>query len=141
MGSIFETILNPKICSKCVIFWVIFGCLFDSCFDIFGVLSGSCLLFLEAVLGGSWAQNLNKTYGFFRFLNMVFFGVLEVFDGPFGVILDFLGLFWSQNGFQNGYQKGSNKLSKIGQQKCPKKDQICTSVGFEFGPTIEKKSL
>ena len=135
LGSILNPILNPIICSIFVIFGIMFGFLFDFVFDISWVLLRSCLWFLEGVLGGSWSQNLNKTYGFSRFLKMVFFGIFKVFDGPFWVLLDFVGLIWSQNGFQNGYQKGSKKSLKIGQQKYPKKDQVCTSSGVQFGPT------
>ena len=84
LGSILNPILNPIICSIFVIFGIIFGFLFYFVFDIFWVLLGSCLWFLEGVLGGSWAQNLNKTYGFSRFLKMVFFGIFKYLIVLFG---------------------------------------------------------
>ena len=135
LGSILNPILEPYNLFNFCYFWDYSWLSFLFRFDILWVLLRSCLWFLEGVLGGSWSQNLNKTYGFSRFLKMVFFGILKVFDGPFGVLLDFVGLIWSQNGFQNGYQKGSKKSLKIGQKKCPKKDQVCTSSGVQFGPT------
>ena len=135
LGSNLNPILEPYNLFKFCYFWDYSWLSFLFRFDILWVLLRSCLWFLEGVLGGSWSQNLNKTYGFSRFLKMVFFGILKVFDGPFGVLLDFVGLIWSQDGFQNGCQKGSKKSLKIGQKKYPEKEQVCTSSGVQYGPT------
>jgi hypothetical protein len=70
---------------------------------------GSLLGPLEALLGGLKSEKMQTVQRENHFFENVAFLVFEALDGPLGLILPSLWPIWSENGSQNGPQKGSKK--------------------------------
>ena len=111
-GLVFESRFGPILIPKLVQNLLIFGSILDPFFWGLGVLwvpLGSLLGPLEALLGGLRSEKMQTVQRENHFFENVAFLVFEALDGPLGLILPSLWPIWSENGSQNGPQKGSKK--------------------------------